>query len=131
MTVFRKRKPSSKKPKTKHFYTGKRRTVHLKLPKSIQEGLRVRAKQKDVFSKDVWDEVCEWFLTNAPPPGSRAYEHPDPEAGYTTVWIATPLLEKLEKLGERDDVSRARVLHTAAARYLAKNEVAGSTRKSK
>jgi hypothetical protein len=115
MNGTRKKKNSTKK---KSFYDGERTVVHLKLPAAIKDGLRQRSELKDVLLSKIWDEASERLLAKASVPGSVIYEHPAKRVDYGTVWIANPLIERLRKLAHRDDVSLARVIHTAFARYL-------------
>ena len=119
MTKSQKKKPTRK---PKYFYLGERRIVHLRLPKAIKDGMHLRALQADIKKQEVWDEACKWFLEHPLPKGSRAYEHPLSREPYATMWIAGLLVEQLQKVATRDDVSLARVIHTAATHYLSQTK---------
>ena len=91
----------------------------MRLPKTIKDGVHARAREREAQKQEMWDEICAWYLENPLPSGSRAYElAASKRDDHATMWIASPLAKKLETIAKRDDVSLARVIHTAAARYL-------------
>jgi hypothetical protein len=120
MNAKRKKKSSSKKTKESHYkVTDQRRSVHVKIPEAVREGFRKRSELKDVWQTELWDEAAQKFLAKARTPGSVFYAHPAKGVGYTVVWIERRLMDQLKQLAKRDEVSMARVIHTALAHYVA------------
>lgn len=102
---------------------GAERTVmHLSLPPEVLEPIRQRSKQKDERIGAVWDAACSSFAEKYSARPYRQYVFPHrgaaDEDGYTSVWIDSRILQRCRKIADRDRVSLARVIHSAAILFL-------------
>jgi hypothetical protein len=119
-----KQSKKKKSGKTRIDANGAERTIqHLSLPDDVVGEMRRIANKRGRLVGETWDLACTAFVEQVTEAPFRQYVWPHkskpPEKDYRAIWIDSRVLEKCRAIARRDEMSDARVIHTAAVFFLA------------
>jgi hypothetical protein len=100
------------------YYKGKRKSVNLRLPDEICDGVSQAARLARTRANVQWDHACRRFLADYRDDAPLGFEAAVGNAPYRIVWIDQKLYRKLAAISKKRGVPMARVIHTVGARFV-------------